>query len=138
MNLADGTPSTQHEVLTAEQANEIATEAQAVMSEISTVIEGKPEVVRIAMLVLLAGGHLLIEDIPGVGRRHRHVRPRLVEDHHLLGVPRRGFRAPRLPGYLIALGRPQRLFLWLQPVRAIVRHIVLTLTTCPVLAAHRA
>ena len=68
MNLADGTPSTQLEVLTVEQANEIATEAQAVMSEISTVIEGKPEVVRIAMLVLLAGGHLLIEDIPGVGK----------------------------------------------------------------------
>ena len=33
-----------------------------------TVIEGKPGVVRTAVTVLLAGGHLLIEDVPGVGK----------------------------------------------------------------------
>ncbi|MFC7330257.1 AAA family ATPase [Marinactinospora rubrisoli] len=33
-----------------------------------TVIEGKSEIVRIALTVLLAEGHLLIEDIPGVGK----------------------------------------------------------------------
>jgi MoxR-like ATPase len=33
-----------------------------------TVIEGKPGVVRTAITVLLAGGHLLIEDVPGVGK----------------------------------------------------------------------
>ncbi len=32
------------------------------------VIEGKPGVVRTAVTVLLAGGHLLIEDVPGVGK----------------------------------------------------------------------
>jgi len=32
------------------------------------VIEGKPEVARVAMVVLLAEGHLLIEDVPGVGK----------------------------------------------------------------------
>ena len=32
------------------------------------VIEGKPEVVRTAITVLLAEGHLLIEDVPGVGK----------------------------------------------------------------------
>ncbi|WP_338751602.1 AAA family ATPase [Janibacter alittae] len=32
------------------------------------VIEGKPDVVRTAITVLLAGGHLLIEDVPGVGK----------------------------------------------------------------------
>jgi MoxR-like ATPase len=32
------------------------------------VIEGKPEAVRLALTVLLAEGHLLIEDVPGVGK----------------------------------------------------------------------
>lgn len=44
----------------------------AVASRISTaveqVIEGKPDVVRLALTVLLAEGHLLIEDVPGVGK----------------------------------------------------------------------
>jgi MoxR-like ATPase len=34
----------------------------------NSVIAGKPEVVEIAVATLLAGGHLLIEDIPGVGK----------------------------------------------------------------------
>ena len=34
----------------------------------NAVIEGKPEVVRTAVTVLLAEGHLLIEDVPGVGK----------------------------------------------------------------------
>ena len=29
---------------------------------------GKPEVVRLAVIGLLARGHLLIEDVPGVGK----------------------------------------------------------------------
>ncbi|HET9498884.1 MAG TPA: MoxR family ATPase [Marmoricola sp.] len=39
-----------------------------VRAAIETVIEGKPEVARTAMVVLLAEGHLLIEDVPGVGK----------------------------------------------------------------------
>jgi MoxR-like ATPase len=35
---------------------------------VETVIEGKPDVVRLALTVLLAEGHLLIEDVPGVGK----------------------------------------------------------------------
>jgi MoxR-like ATPase len=35
---------------------------------VENVIEGKPEVVRVALTVLLAEGHLLIEDVPGVGK----------------------------------------------------------------------
>src|SRR5437899_1397220 len=35
---------------------------------ISRVIRGKPEAVRLAVVTLLAGGHLLIEDVPGVGK----------------------------------------------------------------------
>lgn len=37
-------------------------------ASISTVIEGKPEAIDIALAVLLAGGHLLLEDVPGVGK----------------------------------------------------------------------
>jgi MoxR-like ATPase len=36
--------------------------------EIERVIRGKPEAVRLAMVTLLAGGHLLVEDVPGVGK----------------------------------------------------------------------
>ncbi|MBA3740930.1 MAG: MoxR family ATPase [Chloroflexi bacterium] len=35
---------------------------------IEHVIEGKAEVARSALMVLFAGGHLLIEDVPGVGK----------------------------------------------------------------------
>jgi len=31
-------------------------------------IRGKPEVVRLSVVCLLARGHLLIEDVPGVGK----------------------------------------------------------------------
>ncbi len=34
----------------------------------TSVIEGKPDVVRTTVTVLFAGGHLLIEDVPGVGK----------------------------------------------------------------------
>ncbi len=40
----------------------------AVRNNIEQVIAGKPEVVRAALVVLLAEGHLLIEDVPGVGK----------------------------------------------------------------------
>ena len=39
-----------------------------IQAAVETVIEGKPEVVRLALTVLLAEGHLLIEDVPGVGK----------------------------------------------------------------------
>jgi len=35
---------------------------------IETVIKGKPESVRLAIVTLIAGGHLLVEDVPGVGK----------------------------------------------------------------------
>jgi MoxR-like ATPase len=37
-------------------------------SSISRVIRGKDEVIRLAIIALLARGHLLIEDVPGVGK----------------------------------------------------------------------
>jgi MoxR-like ATPase len=42
--------------------------AGRIHAAISTVIEGKPEVVTTAVTVLLAEGHLLLEDVPGVGK----------------------------------------------------------------------
>ena len=35
---------------------------------IETVIKGKPEAVRLTIVTLIAGGHLLVEDVPGVGK----------------------------------------------------------------------
>ena len=35
---------------------------------IETVVRGKPEAVKLALVCLLAEGHLLIEDVPGVGK----------------------------------------------------------------------
>jgi MoxR-like ATPase len=52
----------------AEPAQDALTDADRIREAIETVIEGKPDVVRIALTVLLAEGHLLIEDIPGVGK----------------------------------------------------------------------
>src|SRR5699024_2375537 len=46
----------------------IVTVADRIRSAIETVIEGKPEVLRITLTTLLAEGHLLIEDVPGVGK----------------------------------------------------------------------
>ncbi len=42
--------------------------ANRLQQAIESVIEGKPEVVRATLTVLFAGGHLLIEDVPGVGK----------------------------------------------------------------------
>src|SRR5215204_7531577 len=39
-----------------------------IAANIERVIDGKPETVRLAIVVLLAEGHLLIEDVPGVGK----------------------------------------------------------------------
>lgn len=42
--------------------------AQRLVHTVSTVLEGKPEVVRLSVATLLARGHLLVEDVPGVGK----------------------------------------------------------------------
>jgi MoxR-like ATPase len=47
---------------------DLADTAGRMQTAIETVIEGKPEVIRLAVTVLFAEGHLLIEDVPGVGK----------------------------------------------------------------------
>ena len=49
-------------------ATSSAERVELLQSTIERVIRGKPEVVRLALVTLLAGGHLLIEDVPGVGK----------------------------------------------------------------------
>src|SRR6185436_9853849 len=54
---------------TAESLNVNVAERIAVLeNEIERVIRGKSEAVRLAIVTLLAGGHLLVEDVPGVGK----------------------------------------------------------------------
>src|SRR6266480_5570278 len=54
----------QSPLVTAEAVEKIELLQQA----IETVIKGKPEAVRLGIVALIAGGHLLIEDVPGVGK----------------------------------------------------------------------
>jgi len=42
--------------------------AQKIISNINSSLIGKADAVRLAVVTLLAGGHLLIEDVPGVGK----------------------------------------------------------------------
>ena len=42
--------------------------ARQVSAAVQTVISGKPGAIRLALTVLLAEGHILIEDVPGVGK----------------------------------------------------------------------
>ncbi|MQA14459.1 MAG: AAA domain-containing protein [Pseudonocardiaceae bacterium] len=41
---------------------------EAIADNIATVLVGKPDTVRLALATLLAEGHLLVEDVPGVGK----------------------------------------------------------------------
>ncbi len=49
-------------------ANDTGEKIRQLQTAIESVIKGKPETVRLALVALLAGGHLLIEDVPGVGK----------------------------------------------------------------------
>ena len=48
--------------------NGVQAVAEKVINNVETVIIGKPESIRLAFLTLLCQGHLLIEDVPGVGK----------------------------------------------------------------------
>jgi MoxR-like ATPase len=48
--------------------DELVQLAHRVSAAVESVIEGKPEAIRLALTVLLAEGHALIEDVPGVGK----------------------------------------------------------------------
>src|SRR2546428_696819 len=45
-----------------------AEKIELLQAAIERVIRGKPDAVRLAIVTLLAGGHLVIEDVPGDGQ----------------------------------------------------------------------
>ena len=53
---------------TGSSLDDLVRSAHRVASAVESVIEGKAEAVRLALTVLLAEGHVLIEDVPGVGK----------------------------------------------------------------------
>ena len=53
---------------TGRSLDELVRTAHRVSSAVESVIEGKAGAIRLALTVLLAEGHVLIEDVPGVGK----------------------------------------------------------------------
>jgi MoxR-like ATPase len=47
---------------------ELLTLSNRLLENVGLVVLGKPEVIRLAVVALLAEGHVLIEDVPGVGK----------------------------------------------------------------------
>lgn len=57
------------DTMVAESAGELHTDVlTSVFEQLETIIVGKPRQIRLAVTCLLAGGHLLVEDIPGLGK----------------------------------------------------------------------
>src|SRR5229473_3225785 len=79
---------------------------------VERVIRGKPEAVRLAMVTLLAGGHLLVEDVPGVGKTTlAHALARALD----CSFQRIQFTSDLLPSDVIGLSvydQPTGLFEW--------------------------
>lgn len=61
--LANGTAP-----LPARSADELVALVGVLRANVGRVFLGKPELVRLALVALLADGHLLLEDVPGVGK----------------------------------------------------------------------
>ena len=57
-----------HALPTPAELDDLAETASAVCASMETVISGRSELVRLTVAVLLAEGHLLLEDVPGVGK----------------------------------------------------------------------
>jgi len=46
----------------------VAEKTGAILAQVETVIVGKRETIKLALIALLCSGHILVEDIPGVGK----------------------------------------------------------------------
>ncbi|RBY85573.1 MoxR family ATPase [Blastococcus sp. TF02A-30] len=47
---------------------DVAADGARIAANVARVVQGKDDVVRLSLVVLLAEGHLLVEDVPGVGK----------------------------------------------------------------------
>jgi len=56
------------ESATGERNAEAVARVDHLQAAVETVIKGKPEAIRLAIVTLIAGGHLLVEDVPGIGK----------------------------------------------------------------------
>ena len=54
--------------MVAAMTHDMSSRLVALQEQISTIIKGKPTQIRDCLACLIAGGHLLIEDLPGVGK----------------------------------------------------------------------
>ncbi|AYY15669.1 MoxR family ATPase [Actinobacteria bacterium YIM 96077] len=52
----------------AASVQEVATSGEAVLKEVGTVVVGMEQPLRMALAAILAGGHVLFEDVPGLGK----------------------------------------------------------------------
>src|SRR5580692_7671392 len=50
------------------ELDELLSLSNRLLDNVALVVLGKPEVIRLAVVALLAEGHLLIEDVPGIGK----------------------------------------------------------------------
>ena len=67
--MPDTTAQSSARAATAEiDLDEFARLSGSIMSNLEAVINGKTEVATLSLIVLLAEGHLLVEDVPGVGK----------------------------------------------------------------------
>ncbi|GAA0520021.1 MoxR-like ATPase [Saccharopolyspora subtropica] len=63
-----GTAGTAADVRDTPSIDELHDTIQRIAANVEQVLVGKPEVVRVALVTMLAEGHLLLEDVPGVGK----------------------------------------------------------------------
>ncbi len=65
---SDSVPASGQNGQGADDARNFASLFSAITKNIATVIRGKEEAIDLAVIALLAEGHLLVEDVPGVGK----------------------------------------------------------------------
>ena len=52
----------------ANRENQVSLSAQQLINQVRQVVVGKDQVLLWVLAAMLAGGHILLEDIPGVGK----------------------------------------------------------------------
>lgn len=66
--MTPGSPSANSHAPVDQGLGELHGAVQRIAANVERVLVGKPDVVRLALVTLLAEGHLLVEDVPGSAR----------------------------------------------------------------------